>query len=80
MSWVQYLGDKLIKLDDIYYFSIKKLQHPVVYELVEEVVDISNSDPLNKIEIQKKLNSLSRTTSSEHLRQCTNFLAEALTF
>jgi hypothetical protein len=69
-----------MKLEDIYYFSIKKQQHPQLFEFAQKIVDISESNPQDKIEIQRRMSLLTRSKDAEHVRQCSNFLAEVGAF
>lgn len=69
-----------MKLEDIFYFSVKKQQHIPVFELANKVVEDSQTDTTDSAEIQRRLTSLSKTENSEHIRQCTNFLAETIAF
>ncbi len=69
-----------IELDNVYYFSVKKRQHPEVFNLVQNVIEDSNQHSGDKLEIQRRLRLLTTSEGNEHLRQCSNFLAEALAF
>lgn len=66
-----------IKLEDIYYFSVKKLSSPAMFDLVNEVVS-NPSCPEDRVDIQRRLALLpAKTDDAEHVRQCSNFVAEA---
>lgn len=69
-----------MKLEDIYYFSIKKLQHPQLFDFAQHIVEISESNSQDEAEIQRRIMLLSRAKDAEHVRQCSNFLAEVGAF
>lgn len=69
-----------MKLEDVHYFSIKKLQHPPLFNFAQRTVDESNKDIADGAEIERRLQLLTRSTGAEHIRQCSNFIAEAATF
>jgi hypothetical protein len=69
-----------MKLEDVYYFSFKKTQQPEVYNLVQRTVDASSKDSQNAAELDRRLQLLTRTSGNEHIRQCSNFLAETVAF
>lgn len=65
-----------MKLEDIYYFSIKKQQHAQLFDFAQKIVEISERHPQDKAEIQRRMTLLTRSKDAEHVRQCSNFLAE----
>ena len=69
-----------MKLEDIYYFSVKKQQHRPLFDIVKKVITASAADPLNAAEIQRRLELLTKSKGNEHIRQCANFVAEAIAF
>ncbi len=69
-----------MKLKDVYYFSIKKHKHPPVFNLAQKVVAASETNQQDSEEIQRRLSLLTTSTGNEHLRQCANFIAEAVAF
>ncbi|HVX01059.1 MAG TPA: hypothetical protein VHA52_11580 [Candidatus Babeliaceae bacterium] len=69
-----------MKLEDIDYFLLKKNQQPAVYELAQRTVDESRKDSADTVEIERRLQLLTRSSGTEHIRQCSNFLAEAMAF
>lgn len=69
-----------MNLNDIHYFSIKKIQHPPVFDLANKVVEISTLNTADNTEIHRRIALLSRAKDAEHIRQCTNFLAEIAAF
>lgn len=69
-----------MKLEDVFYFSIKKRQHPTVFELAQKAVTASEANHQNSVEIQRRLYLLTRSHGSEHLRKCADFIAEAVVF
>lgn len=69
-----------MKLEDVYYFSMKKILQPKLFALVEEVIQLSAAHPIDEIEVQKKINAVSRSRDNEHLRQASNLVAEIAAF
>lgn len=69
-----------MKLKDIDYFSKLEHQSPELFELAQKVVNVSETNIQDKIEIQRRMKLLTRTNGVEHIRQCSNFVAEIGTF
>jgi hypothetical protein len=65
-----------MKLEEIYYFSVKKHRHPALYDLAQKIVKISEQNPHDKEEINRRMSLLTKSSGAEHVRQCSNFLAE----
>ena len=70
----------IMKLEDVHYFSVKKQQHPPVFELAQRTVDESKKHTGDTAEIDRRIEVLTHSKDAEHIRQCSNFLAEASTY
>ncbi|MEI6228977.1 MAG: hypothetical protein WCP11_03070 [Candidatus Saccharibacteria bacterium] len=69
-----------MELKDIDYFSKIEQHNPAVFNLATKSLLISNKNEQDSIEIQRRLLLLSKSTGNEHLRQCSNFLAEVISY
>lgn len=69
-----------MKLDEVKYFSAKKKEQPKVYDLALKAVEESNKTETDATEIDRRIELLTRSDGTEHLRQCSNFLAEAIVY
>jgi len=67
-------------LEDVYYFSQKKQLHPELFSHINKAVQCSMANAADAAEVQRRLNLLSRSKGNEHLRQASNFVAEAATY
>lgn len=67
-------------LDDIEYFRVKRSEQLPIINLAQKVLDDSMKDPNNATEIQRRLSLLTKSNDAEHIRQCCDFLAEAVAF
>lgn len=70
----------IMKLEDVHYFSVKKQLHPPVFDLAKRTVDESKRYANDGTEIDRRMELLTRSKDAEHIRQCSNFLAEASTY
>jgi hypothetical protein len=69
-----------MKLDDLHYFEVKKIQHPPVFELAQRAIELSLPDTGDSAEIERRMAILARSSGNEHIRQSSNFVAEAHAF
>lgn len=69
-----------MKLEDIHYFSIKKQQHPPVFNLAQRAIDESKKYNQDALDIERRMELLTHSKGAEHVRQCSNFLAETSTY
>lgn len=69
-----------MKLEDIKYFLVKKTQHPELFKLVQNVVNVSSKNNPERLELERRMSLLNSCTDAEHLRQCSSFVAEMLAY
>ncbi len=69
-----------MQLEDIHYFSVKKIQQPSVFALAKKVYEACENNTDNNAEMQRRLYLLSRSSDGEHARKSGDFMAELAAF